>query len=71
MPRTAVAQNGPDRRLLSIARTTRGCSGGAELDFYIVNGGGHTWPGAPVEFGSTKSLEINASELLAEFFSDH
>jgi len=24
-----------------------------------------------VEFGSTKSLEINASELLAEFFSDH
>jgi poly(3-hydroxybutyrate) depolymerase len=40
-----------------------------ELDSYIVNGGGHTWPDAPVEFGSTKSLEINASELLAEFFS--
>ena len=49
----------------------RSCSGGAQLDFYIVNGGGHTWPDAPVEFGSTKSLEINASELLAEFFSGH
>jgi polyhydroxybutyrate depolymerase len=49
----------------------RSCSGGADLDFYIVNGGGHTWPDAPVEFGSTKSLEINASELLAEFFSVH
>jgi polyhydroxybutyrate depolymerase len=49
----------------------RGCSGGAELDFYVVNGGGHTWPGAPVEFVATKSLEIDASELLAEFFSRH
>jgi polyhydroxybutyrate depolymerase len=49
----------------------RSCAGGADLDFYIVNGGGHTWPGAPVEFTATKSLEIDASELLAEFFSVH
>jgi polyhydroxybutyrate depolymerase len=50
----------------------RGCSGGVGIDFYIVEGGGHTWPGAPVEFSAAlgpKSLEINASEILAEFFS--
>lgn len=49
-----------------------GCSGGGELDFYIIEGGGHTWPDAPVAFSDPlgrKSLEINASELLAEFFS--
>lgn len=49
----------------------RSCSGGADLDFYVVSGGGHTWPGAPVDFVATKSLEIDASELLAEFFSRH
>jgi poly(3-hydroxybutyrate) depolymerase len=60
------------RGTVGLPRVPRsGVSGGAELGFYVVNGGGHTWPDAPVEFGSTKSLEINASELLAEFFSGH
>lgn len=39
--------------------------------FYRIEGGGHTWPGMPVDFGpglGRKSLEIEASEVLVEFF---
>ena len=50
----------------------RSCSAGAEIDFYIIAGGGHTWPGAPVQFSpglGRKSLEVDASELLGDFFA--
>ncbi len=47
-----------------------GCSGGAEVVFYSVEGGGHTWPGSPVEFSPTlgpESQDIVASEVIQEF----
>lgn len=46
---------------------------GAPLEFYQINGGGHTWPGVaevlPAEnFGPT-NMDIHASEVIWDFFS--
>lgn len=50
------------------------CRDGAEVQLYVVAGGGHTWPGGgpvPPEFvnrlGPTNS-EVNATDLIWEFF---
>ena len=47
-----------------------GCE--AETAHYVVEGGGHTWPGGPtvVRLGATTN-EISASELMWEFFEEH
>lgn len=34
-----------------VLRTWPGCDGGAEVALYLVEGGGHTWPGSPVLTG--------------------
>jgi polyhydroxybutyrate depolymerase len=50
-----------------------GCAGGADVELYVVDGGGHTWPGAAVDapsLGAT-TREINATDLLWEFFAAH
>ena len=44
------------------------CSGSAELQFYQLTNGGHTWPGSP---GMISNKEINASELIWAFFTKH
>ena len=49
--------------------------GGAEVDFYGIDGGGHTWPGntdACLEFlvGRT-SRDINATQVIWDFFKAH
>jgi polyhydroxybutyrate depolymerase len=51
------------------------CRGGAEVAYYVVEGGGHTWPGGwqyldEAEIGRT-SRDLDASELIWEFFSRH
>jgi polyhydroxybutyrate depolymerase len=47
-----------------------GCD--APTAHYVVNGGGHTWPGGPsvVRLGATTD-EISASELMWAFFMEH
>jgi polyhydroxybutyrate depolymerase len=46
---------------------------GAEVILYVIDGGGHTWPGRDMAFGllglSTRS--ISANELMWEFFKKH
>lgn len=61
----------------SVERTRYGdCRGQAEVQLIAVEGGGHTWPGSPERprlkrtVGKT-SRDINASELIWEFFSSH
>lgn len=47
--------------------TYTGC--GASTVFYKIEGGGHTWPDMPVDLNpvlGTKSLEVNASRLIAD-----
>ncbi|MGH2632270.1 MAG: alpha/beta hydrolase family esterase [Tepidiformaceae bacterium] len=51
-----------------------GCTGG-DVTLYVVQGGGHTWPGAAdnVPYGGAGATthEINASELIWAFFAAH
>lgn len=51
------------------------CDDEAEVVFYTIDGGGHTWPGSPIELlpmmlGETNS-DINASAIMWEFFRRH
>ena len=50
-----------------------GCPSASPIVFYIIDGGGHTWPGTAgvmddKRFGPT-NLDLNASEKIWEFVS--
>lgn len=52
------------------------CPAGADVEFYVVKGGGHSWPGS--EFSKAiatvvgpTTFDIDASELAWEFFTRH
>ncbi|MBN1440056.1 MAG: hypothetical protein JW929_11660 [Anaerolineales bacterium] len=48
-----------------------GCRGGAEVIFYTVVGGGHTWPGGeplPEWIAGRTTLDIDATAVMWEFF---
>jgi polyhydroxybutyrate depolymerase len=50
------------------------CASGAEVLYYAIEGGGHTWPGSPLPSGGLvgrTSREISASEIALRFFLDH
>ena len=52
-----------------------GCRDDVPLGFYTIEGGGHTWPGSPVSaaietLGFT-NLDISATEIAWDFFSQH
>ena len=46
---------------------------GAEVVLYVIEGGGHTWPGqkSPVGFIGKSTLDISANDLMWEFFKKH
>lgn len=48
------------------------CSEGGQVDFYRINNGGHTWPGALIILDETSAgptnKDINATALISEFF---
>ena len=49
----------------------RGCEGNTEVQYYVINGGGHTWPGGgPLidAFGHINQ-DINASSVIWNFFN--
>ena len=51
-----------------------GCDGDVEVVFYTVNGGGHTWPGGdelPKWLTGPTNMDVNASEMMWEFFSKY
>ncbi|HET7010631.1 MAG TPA: PHB depolymerase family esterase [Anaerolineales bacterium] len=48
------------------------CDQGAEVDFYTIEGGGHTWPGGdplPGWIAGPTSQDISATRVMWEFFS--
>ncbi len=50
-----------------------GCAEGADVQLYVIEGGGHTWPGASrnvAMLGST-TQSISATEIAWRFFSEH
>lgn len=51
-----------------------GCNQNAEVVFYTIAGGGHAWPGGepiPEWIVGYTTMEINATRLMWEFFSQH
>ena len=55
-------------------RVWAGCEDGGSVTFYVIDGGGHTWPGAIAlpeqRFGATTAT-ISATDLIWEFFMSH
>lgn len=52
----------------------RNCDRNADVDFYIINGGGHSWPGGdplPRWIVGETSGDINATRLMWTFFKAH
>jgi polyhydroxybutyrate depolymerase len=53
-----------------------GCNGGSTVELYVVDGGGHAWPGSDFSksiervVGPT-TFEIDANALMWAFFKDH
>lgn len=64
-----------DRPLSSevIERVWTGCHAGAEVRFYMIQGGGHTWPGAAFHLDALglTTRQIDASATLWAFFQAH
>ncbi|MEY2452509.1 MAG: polyhydroxybutyrate depolymerase [Acidimicrobiaceae bacterium] len=53
-------------------RTWSGCQAGGEVVFYIIDGGGHTWPGSiPIESLGLTTKQIDASATIWDFFQAH
>jgi polyhydroxybutyrate depolymerase len=53
-----------------------GCAGGADVELYRVDGGGHSWPGsefsvALADIVGATTTTISANELMWSFFEDH
>jgi polyhydroxybutyrate depolymerase len=51
--------------------TYGGCTDGADVQLYVVHGGGHTWPGSRVERPEHTTHDIRASDLMWAFFQAH
>ena len=52
------------------------CPAGAEVQLYVVEGGGHTWPGSEFDtriepIVGAVTMSISANELMWEFFEEH
>jgi polyhydroxybutyrate depolymerase len=62
-PAPAESSPVPSVRLLRY----EGCAPGGAVDFYVVQGGGHVWPGAPL----SRTNAINATTVLWRFFAAH
>jgi polyhydroxybutyrate depolymerase len=53
-------------------RTWTGCQPGGEAVFYIIDGGGHTWPGSiPIKSFGLTTTQIDASATIWDFFNAH
>ena len=53
-----------------VDRTTwTGCDGDVEVQYYAIDGGGHTWPGGPdTHLLGPTNQEIDASQVMWDFF---
>ncbi len=80
---TWASRNGCDAEPSSTAAATHvevvaygGCEGGADVELYVLDGAGHTWPGSAFAAASTAILgpatdEIDASDTIWSFFAAH
>ena len=64
---------GPRRHEREPRRPTGRARHGAEVVLWIIEGGGHTWPGRDpiVKFLGKSTRQISANDLIWEFFQKH
>ncbi|ANP47680.1 alpha/beta hydrolase family esterase [Candidatus Viadribacter manganicus] len=70
---TTYAEGGQSPGTQVVRFIPRDCTSGADVVLYMINGGGHTWPGHPrpqAELGDV-NMDMDAGEILWEFFSRH
>lgn len=52
-----------------------GCRGRAAVELYVIEGGGHTWPGSPVDLSSrglgATTRDVDATAAIWAFFQEH
>jgi polyhydroxybutyrate depolymerase len=52
-----------------------GCAPGAAVELYVIEGGGHTWPGSPIDVSSrglgATTHDVDATETIWAFFAAH
>ena len=69
-----IADHAGDGTTIDVA-IYAGCAGASEVRGYVVNGGGHAWPGGmqylPASIIGKTSKNLDASEVIWEFFSKH
>jgi len=67
-----IADQAADGTTIDVAIYS-GCAGGSEVRGYVVNGGGHAWPGGkqyfPASIIGKTSRNMDASQVIWEFFS--
>jgi polyhydroxybutyrate depolymerase len=70
---TTYAQRGESPNTSVVRFVPRDCSSGADLMLYVINGGGHVWPGHPrpqQEMGDV-NMDMDAGEVIWDFFAAH
>jgi polyhydroxybutyrate depolymerase len=72
-PQVAKLPHTADDRLAVTRKTYGPGTAGAEVVLYVIDGGGHTWPGMdpPVAFLGKTTKNISANDLIWEFFQRH
>ena len=72
--RKHIPDNAEDGTTIDVAMY-QSCAGGSEVAGYVVNGGGHTWPGGmpylPEGIIGKTSRNLDAGEVIWEFLSRH
>lgn len=73
MPAISKMPNKADDGMTVTRKRWSGGKGGAAVELYQINGGGHTWPGrtAPLKLLGPVTTDISANDLMWEFFQKH
>jgi len=69
---TELADTDPDDISTVTQLSLNDCAGGAEVQFYAVVGGGHTWPGRPFDVGfdlGAVNMDMDATEVIWTWFA--
>lgn len=70
---TTFAEQGESPGTRVVRFVPRDCQSGKDVMFYMIDGGGHTWPGHPrlqSELGAT-NMDMDAGEIIWDFFETH
>jgi polyhydroxybutyrate depolymerase len=73
---TTFAERGESPGTHVVRFVPRDCPPGADVVFYLINGGGHTWPGRPRAFAGAEvmgptNMDMDAGEVIWDFFAQH